>query len=231
MKNSGGAGVEVTKVEQMTNLAEYPLFSGIRPQDIATMLSCLRARRQPFAKGAYLLLEGEDVRCIGAVLSGQVHMLKEDLNGELTILAVIRARGLFGESFVCGSRRATTVCFQAAADTETLLLPFDRVLHVCSNACIFHQRLLENMIRMIADKNMQLMEKAEIVSKKTLRGKILAYLSMQASEQGSRRIVSAINRAELADYLCANRSALSRELSAMQDEGLIEFENNVFKLL
>ena len=80
------------------------------------------------------------------------------------------------------------------------------------------------MLRMLADKNALLMEKLEVVSKKTLRRKILTYLSFQAEEQGSKTITLPLSRTELADYLCADRTAVARELAHMKDEGLIEID-------
>ena len=72
------------------------------------------------------------------------------------------------------------------------------------------------------------MEKIEISSKSSLREKILAYLSIQAQKQGSKYIKIPLNRTEMASYLHANRSAMTRELADMQAEGLIEFDRNTF---
>lgn len=93
------------------------------------------------------------------------------------------------------------------------------------------KKLLEEVVSLIADKNKELMEKMGIVSKKTLREKILAYLSIKAQQQGTRYFDIPLGRVELADYLCANRSALTRELSKMKVEGLLDYEKNMFHLL
>ncbi len=112
-----------------------------------------------------------------------------------------------------------------------LLLPFQRVLHTCSRACAFHQQLIENMVQLMANKNQELMKKVEVVTKKTLREKILAYLSQQAQLQGGEYFEIPLGRLELADYLCADRSALTRELTAMKKEGILDYDRNVFRLL
>ena len=100
----------------------------------------------------------------------------------------------------------------------------------CTNTCVFHHRLIENMVRVIAAKNLELMRKVEVVSKKNLREKILAYLSLQAQLNESRYFEIPLGRIELADYLCADRSALTRELSKMRDEGLIDYDKNMFRV-
>ena len=87
------------------------------------------------------------------------------------------------------------------------------------------------MVRLISAKNVTLIQKIEVISKKTLREKILAYLSIQAQVQGTRYFEIPLGRVELADYLCADRSALTRELSSMKADGLIDFDKNVFRIL
>ena len=87
------------------------------------------------------------------------------------------------------------------------------------------------MVRLIARKNRELMRKVEVVSKKTLREKILAYLSIQSQAQGSSRFEIPLGRVEWAEYLCADRSALTRELAKMKDEGLISYNKNFFEIL
>lgn len=98
-------------------------------------------------------------------------------------------------------------------------------------SCPFHHRLIENMVKLIGDKNVQLMQKIEVISKKTLREKILAYLRSQAPEDSNCRFTIPLGRLELADYLCADRSALTRELAHMKTDGLIWYEKNEFQLL
>lgn len=218
-------------MERTIPLETVPLFEGVAPETLGTMLECLGAFRRTFTKGEFLLLAAETVRCVGVVLSGRVHMVQEDREGNLSILAVMAPGELVGETFVCGTHQTATVSFQAAASSEILFLPFDRVLRTCSNACAFQPRLVENMVRVIADKNLQLLERAKITAKRTLREKILAYLAWLDQWQKGPYIVSAMSRTELADYLCADRSALTRELSRMRADGVIDYEKNTYRLL
>jgi CRP-like cAMP-binding protein len=98
-------------------------------------------------------------------------------------------------------------------------------------ACAFHHRLIENMVRIIARKNRELMRKVEVVSKRSIREKLLAYLSIQAQVQDSDYLQIPMGRVELAEYLCVDRSALTRELAKMKEEGLIDYDKNCFRLL
>ncbi len=207
-----------------------PLFDGILPMDLETMLGCIGYHTAAYEKGEIVSFEAENLRHIGIVLSGAVDMIKEDLWGNRTMLVRMRKNELFGETFVCGLNTTSVVTFAVSENAQILFLPFDRVMNSCTNTCVFHHRLIENMVRVIAAKNLELMRKVEVVSKKNLREKILAYLSLQAQLNDSRYFEIPLGRIELADYLCADRSALTRELSRMRDEGLIDYDKNMFRV-
>ncbi len=212
-------------------LPSIPLFSGIAHDKLDVMLTCLGAVLRNYPKNALIPIENKTVKNIGLILSGTVHIVKEDLWGNRTILAIIEQGGLIAESFACGNTCHMSVSFFAAKKTEILLLPFSKVITSCSNSCSFHHRLIHNMVTLIADKNQQLLEKIDITSKRTLREKILTYLSIQAQKSNSLYFDIPLGRMDLADYLYVNRSSLTRELNAMRQEGLIDFEKNTFRIL
>lgn len=210
---------------------QSPLFAGIAPEDRKAMLGCIGYHISAFKKGDPLAFEAEHIRHIGILLSGSVDMIQEDLWGNKTMLLRIHKNDMFGETFACGEDTLSTVTFVVSEDARILFLPFNRVMHSCTMACMFHHRLIENMVRIIASKNRDLMRKVEVVSKRSLREKILSYLSIQAQQQESRYFEIPLGRVEWAEYLCADRSALTRELSKMKDEGLIDFDKNCFRIL
>ena len=207
------------------------LFDGIQLQDMETMLGCIGYHVRSYKKGEIIAFEAETINHVGVVMEGAVDMLKEDVWGNRTMLIRSYPADIFGETFACGEDSLSVVTFAAAEDCKVLFLSFCRVMHTCTHACQFHQTLVENMVRMIARKNRELMRKIEVVSKKTLREKILSYLSIQAQSQGKTTFEIPLGRVEWAEYLCADRSALTRELAKMKDEGLIDYQRNVFEIL
>ena len=208
-----------------------PLFLGIRPEDMDAMLGCIGYHVREYKKGEIIAFEAETINHVGLVMKGSVDMIKEAVWGNRTMLLRSYAEDVFGETFACGEDSLSVVTFVAAEDSKVMFLSFCRVMHTCTHACIFHQTLIENMVRIIARKNRELMRKIEVVSKKTLREKILAYLSIQSQAQGASRFEIPLGRVEWAEYLCADRSALTRELSKMKDEGLIDYQRNWFEIL
>ena len=218
-------------MKDMLNQVHSPLFDGIRPEDRKTMLDCIGYHIGTFHKGDIVAFEEENIQHIGIVISGSVDMVKEDLWGNKTMLVRISKNELFGETFACGSDHLSLVTFLVSEDATILFIPFHRVLNICSMACSFHHRLTENMVRIIANKNRDLMRKIEVISKRTIREKLLAYLSIQAQMQNTRYFEIPLGRVELAEYLCVDRSALTRELVKMKEDGLIDYDRNYFRML
>ena len=209
---------------------ETPLFEGISPEERGAMLGCIGYHLASYARGEILHLEGEHLKHVGIVLSGSVDMVKEDFWGNRTLLVRAGPNELFGETFACGEDSLSVVTFLASEDARVLFLSFVRVMHSCTMACRFHHQLIENMVRIIAGKNRDLMRKVEVVSKRSIREKLLSYLSIQAQLRGSRYFEIPMGRVELAEYLCVDRSALTRELVKMKEDGLIDYDRNWFKI-
>ena len=207
-----------------------PLFDGINPEERKSILDCIGYHIGIFRKGDIVAFEEENIRRIGVIISGAVDMVKEDLWGNKTMLLRVRKNEVFGETFACGNDNLSVVTFLVSEDAQILFLPFDRVMHNCTMACVFHHRLIENMVSVIANKNRDLMRKVEVVSKRTIREKLLAYLSIQAQVQKSRYFEIPLGRVELAEYLCVDRSALTRELVKMKEDGLIDYDRNCFRM-
>lgn len=208
-----------------------PLFDGLSDPALKALMPCIKGHTKKYKKGEILSLEEDKIQNIGIVLEGIVFMIKEDYWGNETIVAYEEPGQLFGETFAVKKETRAYVSFKAASDCTVLYVSFERVLHTCQKACPFHQRVIENMIDEIGNKNIQLMEKIEVTTKTTLREKILTYLSIQAQKQGKNTVELVLNRSELAAYLSSNRSAMTRELSQMRDEGLIDFDRNTFRIL
>lgn len=157
-------------------------------------------------------------------------MIKEDIWGEKSIIANLSAGSVFGENFLGKLGERSVVSYFAASDSEILMLPLGRMLFESAGSEA-GRRVMCNIVSILADNNTRLIEKTEILCKKTLRSKIMAYLEQEARYNGSQKFTIPFNRTDLANYLDADRSALTRELARMRDEGLIAFEKNTFEIL
>lgn len=207
-----------------------PLFKGISPEELDAMLRCLGAVTRTYQKDEYVFTAGTEAHSVGVILKGNVQAVKEDYAGNREILARLSAGELFGETFACTGISELPVSILSTDKSEILFIDYKRILTSCTSACAFHSRLIENMVRIIAEENLRLTQKIEHTMKRTIREKLLSYLSAQAVHAKSRTFVIPFNRQQLADYLSVDRSALSAELSRMREDGLLEFERSRFTL-
>lgn len=207
-----------------------PLFKDIPEEDIDSMLDCLNAQKLTCQKNEAIFNAGDPPEYFGIVLSGSVHVLQEDYWGNRTILTSVQPGGLFGEAFSCAEVSTLPVSVIAQSYCEILLIDSRRILNSCSSSCTFHTRLIGNLMKILAGKNIFLTRKMEHISKKTTKEKVLSYLSECAVSAGTNSFTIPFNRQELADYLSVERSALSATLGKMRDEGLITFEKSRFTL-
>lgn len=216
--------------EYLNILCNSPLFTSIDKNDLEAMLKCLSARKASYAKEEYILSAGDNIKDVGIVLSGSVNIIKEDFWGNRAILAKIQSGEMFGEAFAFAKLQKLPVSAVVAEKSEILFVDFGKIATTCSSACIFHSQLIQNILKILAHKNIMLTQKLEHIVKRTTREKLLSYLSEQALKSGSNSFSIPFNRQELADYLSVDRSAMSNELCKLRDEGILEFNKNSFKL-
>ena len=216
-------------MDDLTILTECALFHGLREAQIREMLPCLSARQSRFRRGQFLLRAGDRVAFAGILLSGEAEVLQEDFWGNRNLLAAVGPGDLFAEAFAC-AHAVSPVSVLCKTDGSVLYLNVRAVFSPCEKACAQHKALSQNLIRVLAEKNMQLNEKAGFLSQRTTREKLLAYLSAQARRAGSASFRIPFDRQQLADFLSVNRSAMSAELSRMQHEGLLCADRSSFTL-
>jgi CRP-like cAMP-binding protein len=209
-------------------LASSPLFRGISQDEIKSLLHCLKPTQRKAEKGAMLYRVGDQVHELGLVLSGSVSLESDDLWGNRTILDQVGPGRVFAETYACVPGEALMVNVVALEDTEVLFLDVGSLLQMCSSACGYHTKLIQNLLAIAAQKNLNLSRRSFHIALKSIRARVLSYLSFQAMQQGTRDFHIPYNRQQLADYLNVDRSALSAELSKMQKDGLLTVEKNHF---
>lgn len=212
-------------------LSKTILFRGISPEEIQSMMGCLRGITKTYPHGSTIHHAGEYINTMGLVLSGSVSVENDDVWGNKSILDRIGAGHIFAENYACLPGEPLMVNIVAAETTEILFMNTDCMFTVCSHACGYHNKLIRNMLTISAQKTLNLSRRILHTSSKTIRGRLLSYLSHQASQQGSREFTIPFNRQQLADYLSVDRSAMSNELGKMQKEGLIKSDRNHFMIL
>lgn len=213
------------------NLSANALFSGISSREIEEMLECLGAYEKSFLKNELIYHIGDCVTDLGLVLEGSVFVEHLDVWGNRSLMAQLGPGEIFAETYACIPGEKLMVNVLANSEARILFINIKKIIQTCSKRCAHHYKMIQNLLSVTAEKNLVLSRKILNTSAKTIRGRMLSYLSFQAFRCGQQDFTIPFNRQELADYLSVDRSALSNEISKMQKEGLIKVKRNHFTLM
>ncbi|MCR4956831.1 MAG: Crp/Fnr family transcriptional regulator [Lachnospiraceae bacterium] len=211
-------------------LTNTNLFHGIRDEEIQHILSCLGAREHAFSKNDIIFRAGDTVREIGLVEDGSVNIVVNFYWGNSHIFGHVEKGEVFAENYAAIPGKELLCDVVAAEDCKVLFLDFTNLLTTCQNGCNFHQHLIRNLLHISAKKSLNLSSRMMHTAPKSLRDRLLSYLSEQSMVHGSTHFTIPFNRQQLADYLGVDRSAMSGELSKMKKDGLITYKKSEFWL-
>lgn len=212
-------------------LQKTKLFAGIGEDELGAMLGCLGAVAKHFAKGDFVLRQGELVSQLMILVEGKLHIRRDDYWGSRSIVSAIIPGEMFGEAYLAPGSGAIMNDVVAVEDSTVVFCDVNRLITVCSSACRFHTLTVRNLMFALSEKNRQLVSRLGIATRRSTREKLVAYLSEQAKKQGQSTFDIPFNRQQLADFLSVDRSAMSSELCRMRDEGMLRFDKNHFELL
>ncbi len=212
-------------------LLESPLFHLLSEPELTHILSCLDVRYKEYLQSQIIIGESEESEEVGVVLDGEVIVYTIDMFGNRSITAKLGPKEVFGQVAASKIAAISPVSVEAKSDCTVLFLSFEKLVRPCSNACVFHSHVIKNMMHVLGERNLLISRKLLVLSQRTIREKLLAYLAWQKQQHNSNEFVIDFTREELADYLSVNRSALSREISSMVEEGLITTHRSHFTLL
>lgn len=211
-------------------LRNSPFFQGMTDQEILSVLHCVNGMTIQKEKDEYILRVGDSTEAMGLVLSGSVLSIQEDLWGHRNIVDRVGVGEYFAEPFAATPGAVLNVSVVAAENSEILLLNMNRLMQTCATACTHHNKLIRNLVSVMARKVLNLNSKITHMGKRSTRDKILSYLSAESMKQGKLAFDIPYDRQQLADYLCVERAAMSAELSKLRKEGYLKTSRNHFEL-
>ncbi len=198
-----------------------PLLEGVSPQEYQTMHACLGVYEQSFRPDDVIYDFGDGRRMLGIVSQGSAVVERIDREGGRAILEHLGPGGVFGEMMMFKAAGDDSVVVRAAAPTRVSFLRSEAVMRRCEHACACHSRMVENLFRLVTEKAMSLSERVEVLSRRSIREKLLRYFQLQAAKGHGPSFQLPFSLSALADYISADRSAMMRELKKMREEMLV----------
>ncbi len=203
-------------------MAHIKAFDNISDEDIQKLLTCFGARKMHYKKGTTILSNLTNVTDIGIIMKGSAHIIRYNYNGSRSIVETLKEGDTFGEF----SASTTEELYIISTDeSDVILFGYEHLIKRCKKNCDYHNHFVDNMLQILSEKLRTNNERIEILTKKTIREKLLAYFNLLSKKQITRAITIPFTLTDLADYLSIDRSAMMRELKNLKDEGLIESKN------
>ncbi|MDD6269988.1 MAG: Crp/Fnr family transcriptional regulator [Oscillospiraceae bacterium] len=212
-------------------LKNISLFIGLCTEDIHTITEFLDGKIKYCRAGEIIFYEGSPVKYTGVVIKGRIQMIHEDYGGNRNVLLSVHEQKTFGEIFLYGKCNTYPVSIMASEDSEILLLDLKKAAKISGISIEAEMTLRENILTAMAENSLLLYNKIDIMSKRTTKEKLMAFLIKESEAYDSLEFDIAFDRQTLADYLGVDRSAMSTEISRLQKEGRIDVHKRHFKIL
>ena len=198
--------------------ARFDIFRGIADSEVEAMIACFRMRRARFAPGETIRVYGGS-RDVGVVVGGAAELVRFDSAGTRTILERMETGGVFGELLVFSAELGDSLEVIAAGECEVLFMDYAAIMKRCERACRCHSQLVENLFCLMAGQARQLSRRVEVLSRRSIREKLLCYFRLLSLESGTESFTLPFSLSALADYISADRSAMMRQLGRMRRDG------------
>ena len=207
------------------------LFEGITNEECAWMFQCFGAREAGYEAGALISEFDGEQNAVGVLLSGSADLVRLDADGNRTILETLEEGGVFGEVLAFSGAGGDSIFLECRRDCRVLYLDYDQITKRCENACLHHSILVQNLFRLLSTKTLRLSERVEVLSRRSIREKLLCYFEQLARREKSDTVTLPFSLSALAEYISADRSAMMRELKKLKEEGVVQTENRRVTIL
>ena len=219
----------LTNQDYIYSIRKCYLFDGIEDEQLADAIKLLNGRIKKVIKDDYIVQLGGTIQYAGLLLKGKIESSFQNENFDQITMHTFTGGYLFGEGLVINHAKNSPVQVRAVEDSVVLFIDLE-MIYAAADKSPIRNILARNLIKSLAKKNLILNQKVRILSQKSLRDRIFIYLrTLSKDKDGYVRIP--FTQTALAEYLGVNRSALSRELGRMQNEGLLVINGKRIKII
>lgn len=212
-------------------LKKSPLFQDISYEEYLRMLTCFQAVQKSYRPEEVIYdfaVSGRDA--VGIIEHGSATLIRIDEEGVATVLEELGPGGVFGRTLAFAGSTGDSLEVLCRTPCDVLFIDYPHILKRCENACLHHSLLVQNMLKLMSDKSQALSERVDVLSRRSIREKLLCYFRQLAGKAGSDSFVLPFSLSMLADYIATDRSAMMRELKRLREEGAVESDGRKFTL-
>ena len=212
-------------------LERSPLFQGISYDEYRRMLTCFQAVQRSYRPEEMIYdFSKPNQNAVGIIERGGASLIRIDADGVATVLEELHAGGVFGKDLAFAGSREDSLEVVCRTACDVLFIDYPHILKRCENACYHHSLLVQNMLRLMADKAQSLSERVDVLSRRSIREKLLCYFRQQSEKEGANTFTLPFSLSTLADYIATDRSAMMRELKRLREEGTVSSDGRRFTL-
>ena len=209
--------------DKLTNL-----FENISDKNILKLKRILSANTVKYKKNVNILSNVNREDFIALIDTGSVQLIFNDYDGNKTIIEELTSGEIFGTlTSTIASEEITCITKE---DTQITYIEYDEITNDEIIRSDFYIIFIKNLIRILTEQLTTRNNRIELLTKRTTRDKILAYFNFEAQKKGTKRFTLPMSFTELANYLSVDRSAMSREIKYLKEEGFIETNGKRIKL-
>ena len=215
-------GKVIALQHNMVGYDQFPIFRDISGEELEQMRACFRMRQVSYCSGEQICEYGDGSREVGVVMEGAVQLVRIDIGGNRTILEHLESGGIFGEVLSFTMNDSDSVGVICEKDCTVLYMEYAHIMRRCENACRHHSQLVQNMFSLAAEQIQRLSRRVEVLSRRTIREKLLRYFALQCGAAGTGSFTLPFTLSALAEYISTDRSAMMRELRKLREESIVE---------
>lgn len=207
------------------------LFRGLSHEDVKKIFTCCKAKIQKYENNQFVFEKGDVINNVGIVLDGEFNLVSQKFNGTRVIVTTLTFNDMFGEAMIFSSANTSPYDLISQGTSMALFIPKSFFINVCPNSCDFHKILISNMLSILSDKIVMLNSKMRILNAESIKSKIAIYLLSIYKKTNKLTFDMNMKRQEMSEFLNVTRPSLSRELSNMQSDNIIEVYRASVKIL
>ena len=217
----------------VNKLKDIKLFDGFSEEGLSVFLNSINNKILTLKKGDLVFSEGDEFSNLCILLEGEILLTNSDEYGNRNVIDIISENQMFAEVFSFTSKKQSPVTAQASSESLIFLIDTKDLISIKNDNKILVDKhiIVSNLLNIFADKNLILLSKIEVISRRNIRDKIMHFLELQRQKSAKNIFNIPYSRKDMADFLGVDRSALSRELSRLKEENIIDFEKNTFKII